>query len=61
MNVHVLFYLLTICKLETPKQVLRQTVKTQMKCQICSISSGSKLFAKTKTIFRERNLVLVGN
>ena len=37
---------LTLCILETHKQVLWQTVKTKMKCGI--ISSGSALFAKIK-------------
>ena len=36
--------------LNTGKQGLLQTVKTQMKC-----SKGSALFAKIKTIFRNRN------
>ena len=33
--------------LDTGKQVLWQTAKTQMKCPIRGISSGSALFAKT--------------
>ena len=37
--------------LETPKCALGQTVETQMKC---SISSGSPLFARIKTTFRDK-------
>ena len=43
--------LLTHLRLKTPKQVLMQTEKTQMKCRI---SSGFTLFAKTKSIFCKR-------
>ena len=39
---------LSLCKLKTPKPVLWQTVKTQMKC----ILSGSALFAKIKTTLK---------
>ena len=31
---HIPLYHLTLCILESPKQVLLQTVKTQMKCSI---------------------------
>ena len=44
--------LLTLFILDTRKQVLWQTVKTQMKG---GTSSGSAVFAKIKTIFRVRN------
>ena len=37
-----------------PERILWQTVKTQMKC---CISSGLALFANTKSIFRERNII----
>ena len=40
-------FILTLCIPETPKQVLLQTVKTQMKC---SISSGSTLIVKVKNL-----------
>ena len=36
----------------TPKQILLQTVKTQMKCRI--ISSGSTLFGKVKETFIQK-------
>ena len=39
-----------------PERILWQTVKTQMKC---CISSGLALFAKTKSIFRERNIIFL--
>ena len=39
-----------LCILKTPKRVLWQTVKTQMKC---GISSESALFAMIKMIFRD--------
>ena len=42
------------CVSETPKQVLLQTVKTQMKC---SIISGSSLLVKVKKIFRQKNTI----
>ena len=41
------------CVHETPKQVLLQTVKTQLKC---SISSGPTLFVKVKKTFRQKNI-----
>ena len=44
-----------LCRPEAPEQVLWQTAKTQIKCRIMLHSSGSALFSKTKTIFRERN------
>ena len=53
-------YVINLCGPVTPQQVLWQTVKTQMKWRIvCDISSGSALFAtfKTKTMFRERNII----
>ena len=43
--------LLTLCKLETPKLVLLHSENPDV------ISSGSALFAKTRTIFRERNTI----
>ena len=45
----------TLCIQETPKQVLWQTVKTHMKCSIMQHFIRSALFAKTKSIFREKN------
>ena len=53
---------LTLCRPETPKQLLRQTVKTLMKCcmqhfiRVCTI-----LFATIKLIFREKNTIFFGN
>ena len=41
---------------ETPKWVLLQTVKTQMKCSINFIA-GSTLFLKIKKIFRQKNTI----
>ena len=46
---------LTLCILETPKGVLWQAVQTQIKCTIMVHLSGSALFAKIKTIFRDIN------
>ena len=43
---------------ETPKGILSQTVKTQMKC---CISSGSALFVKVKKIFRQKNTIILEN
>ena len=51
--------ILTLCGPETPKQVLWQTVKTQMKCCLSSISSRFALFADAKSIFREKNTFFV--
>ena len=49
---------LTLCRPEIPKQLILQTSKCQMKC---AISSGSTLFAKTYSIFREIKSMLFGN
>ena len=56
-----IIFTLNHCRPETPKPVLWQTVKTQMKCALCGISSGSALFAETKSILRERNTIVFGN
>ena len=45
--------LTTLCILETPKRVVWQTVKTQMKCRIMCHSSGSALFFKINKIFMD--------
>ena len=41
----------------SPKRVLLQTMKTEMKCR--DISPGSAQLAKTKSIFRERDTIRV--
>ena len=49
---------LSLCKLDTCKLVLRQTVKTQMKCCRMLHSLGSELFAMTKIdIWRKQNII----
>ena len=48
-------------RLEVPEWVLLETVKTQMKCHFCGISSDSALFVKTKSIPRNRNSFLNNN
>ena len=49
---------LTLCIQETPKQVILQTVKTQMKCsmmlhfiRVYTVCEGKKNFRQKKTIF----------
>ena len=56
---HHQYMLLTLCIRETPKQVLLQTGKTQMKCSIIHscISSGFTLFVQVKKIFRQKNTI----
>ena len=55
----VIVHILDIYILVTPKCVLWKTVKNQMKCRLLQLSSGSTLFIKTKTIFRERNPIFL--
>ena len=50
--------LLNLSILDTGKRVLWQALETHMK--YC-ISSGSALFAKIKTIFRDRNILKFRN
>ena len=51
---------LILCRLETPKRVLLQTVKTRWNAAKCGISSGTALFAKKKLFFREIKTILYG-
>ena len=53
-----------------PALFAKQIVQALMKCCLCAnaktksisgISSGPALFAKTKSIFRERNAIVFGN
>ena len=42
---------------ESPKRVLSQTVKTQMKCSIMLPFIKSTLFVKVKKILRQKNAI----
>ena len=54
--------ILNLCMLRTPMGNIWQTVKTQMKCRKRRhFKLGYTVIAKTKTIFREINSILVGN
>ena len=51
----VFIFVFTLCNQETPKQVILQTVKTQMKCSIMLHLIRVYLFVKVKKIFRQKN------
>ena len=53
--------LLTLCIQETPKQVLLQTVKTQMKCRIMLHFIRCTPFVMVKKIFRLKNTISIEN
>ena len=51
-------HMLTLCMLETPKRVLWQTVKTQMKCSImhnAAFHQGLHCLLRLKMTIRDRN------